>query len=326
MVLLTSSTVSVMLSSGVVCMFTFLLFLSGYVLQQQSVRSIQDAIRRPPEPKPTPTLPAQFQRPENDTIGMVLERPGGSVEAVVGEGQSTGSEQLPIQIQRPADDQQLQRLAYIFALEEPAHLCSALLFAKDQREASRLPKPPAIIFLYPSTWETSSSVLFTTTLNFMRDVQELYDVIYHPVQIHKAWNTKSLLLGDLQYGRWDYDQMLYLRSPGMLLNGKALDAVLSSSDTRQAWAPLNPSSGDDPEILLRTSRGLQSPRGPARRLVLSTTHDADGDDNPQEGAAYILFDNEQDDIPAQWHSEFFDQHKAGTETVCAGNGLLDIGL
>ncbi|ERF76005.1 hypothetical protein EPUS_08259 [Endocarpon pusillum Z07020] len=60
MVLLTSSSISVVLSSGVVCMFTFLLFLSGYVVQQQTVRSLQAALHAPP--MPTPTLPVYFQK------------------------------------------------------------------------------------------------------------------------------------------------------------------------------------------------------------------------------------------------------------------------
>lgn len=61
MVLITSSTLSVAISSGVVSLFTFLLFLCGYELQQQTVRSLQQAIRQPPPPRPTPTLPPAFQ-------------------------------------------------------------------------------------------------------------------------------------------------------------------------------------------------------------------------------------------------------------------------
>lgn len=60
MVLLTSSSISVAISSGVVCLFTFLLFLSGYVVQQQTVRSLQAALH--PPPMPTPTLPVYFQK------------------------------------------------------------------------------------------------------------------------------------------------------------------------------------------------------------------------------------------------------------------------
>src|SRR5437762_203885 len=53
MVLLTSSAISVAISSSIIGTFTFLLFLSGYILQQQSVRSIQAALHPPTPPKPT---------------------------------------------------------------------------------------------------------------------------------------------------------------------------------------------------------------------------------------------------------------------------------
>jgi hypothetical protein len=73
MVLLTSSTISVAISSSIICMFTFLLFMSGYVMQQQTVRSLQDALHAPPVPRPTPTLPPQFQKLTADSATPVLE-------------------------------------------------------------------------------------------------------------------------------------------------------------------------------------------------------------------------------------------------------------
>jgi hypothetical protein len=73
MVLLTSSTISVVISSSIVCMFTFLLFMSGYVMQQQTVKSLQDALHAPPVPKPMPTLPPQFQKLAVESAVPVLE-------------------------------------------------------------------------------------------------------------------------------------------------------------------------------------------------------------------------------------------------------------
>ena len=73
MVLLTSSTISVAISSSIVCTFTFLLFMSGYVMQQQTVKSLQDALHAPPVPKPMPTLPPQFQKPAVESADPVLE-------------------------------------------------------------------------------------------------------------------------------------------------------------------------------------------------------------------------------------------------------------
>src|SRR5271155_5835582 len=73
MVLLTSSTISVAVSSSIICMFTFLLFMSGYVMQQQTVKSLQNALHAPPVPKPIPTLPPQFQKPAVESAVPVLE-------------------------------------------------------------------------------------------------------------------------------------------------------------------------------------------------------------------------------------------------------------
>ncbi|RDW62226.1 hypothetical protein BP6252_11659 [Coleophoma cylindrospora] len=59
--LVTSSQVSVAISSFIVFLFTTALFLSGYVLQQQTVRDIRKAIK--PKPRPTHNLiylPKQF--------------------------------------------------------------------------------------------------------------------------------------------------------------------------------------------------------------------------------------------------------------------------
>ena len=66
MVLLTSGHVTVIISSAVVSLFTFLLFLAGYVVQQQTVRSLHEVFH--PPPVPIPTLPVFFSDVENTTV------------------------------------------------------------------------------------------------------------------------------------------------------------------------------------------------------------------------------------------------------------------
>ena len=75
MVLLTASTISAAISGVVICLFTFLLFLSGYVLQQQSVRSLREALEAPVEVRLRiqPTLPPQFQHPGEDVLEALGE-------------------------------------------------------------------------------------------------------------------------------------------------------------------------------------------------------------------------------------------------------------
>ncbi|TVY43759.1 hypothetical protein LSUB1_G001264 [Lachnellula subtilissima] len=74
MVLLTSSQVSVAISSCIVFFFTTALFLSGYVLQQQTVRDIRAAIKPqivPTAPELKLFLPEKFRDQEgNDGQGM----------------------------------------------------------------------------------------------------------------------------------------------------------------------------------------------------------------------------------------------------------------
>ncbi|KIW13158.1 hypothetical protein PV08_08345 [Exophiala spinifera] len=352
MVLLTSSAVSVALSSGVVCLFTFLLFMCGYVLQQQTVRSIQEALKRPPEPKPMPTLPPSFQNSDNESITGALEQPVNSdsvrlgysgAEEVEEAAENVVAVQVPVEaqakdqnrLQMPQDSsttssksQQapeqpaLDHLAYMFILLEPEDLCSTLLFAKEHRASSRLVQEPSIVLIYPATWEIESSPAYKSALSFMREVQEIYGLIYHPVQINNAWGTKAQLLGELQWHRWGYDQALYLQSPGMVLDNKALDAALSSPVSRKTWAAVDTSTGNNPDILLVTPKGLQSPRREMRNLVVPARP---GQSFQPSDAAYAWFDHSNSGQTSHdnvWYDELIRKFERGERSVCAGSGLL----
>ena len=103
-----------------------------------------------------------------------------------------------------------------------------------------------------------------------------------------------------------------------------LDTILVSTDTRQSWTPLNPSSGENPEALLKTSRGLQSPRGATRRLLLSPPASEDEAGVPGSDAAYVTFEDRQsghEEYPA-WYTKLEAEFNAGLATVCESSGLL----
>ncbi|ORY67634.1 uncharacterized protein BCR38DRAFT_338034 [Pseudomassariella vexata] len=59
--LLTSSQVSIAISSGIIITFTIALFLSGYVIQQRTLRDLRRAIRPDPRPSPKIYLPDRFR-------------------------------------------------------------------------------------------------------------------------------------------------------------------------------------------------------------------------------------------------------------------------
>ncbi|KAK4162444.1 hypothetical protein QBC43DRAFT_321383 [Cladorrhinum sp. PSN259] len=60
--LLTSGQVSIALSSAIVFFFTLALFLSGYAIQQRTLREIRAAIKAPPKPSPKIFLPDRFKQ------------------------------------------------------------------------------------------------------------------------------------------------------------------------------------------------------------------------------------------------------------------------
>ncbi|KAI0845868.1 hypothetical protein F5Y00DRAFT_245492 [Daldinia vernicosa] len=70
--LLTSSQVSVVISSGIVVLFTAALFLSGYTIQQRTLRDLRAAIKpnRIPRPSPKVYFPEHHDAPSQleDTI------------------------------------------------------------------------------------------------------------------------------------------------------------------------------------------------------------------------------------------------------------------
>lgn len=74
MVLLTQSTISVIISTTVVCLFTFLLFLSGYVLQQQTVRSLQEALQAPIEVRIRPQIEVSVQSIDGANLDVILDQ------------------------------------------------------------------------------------------------------------------------------------------------------------------------------------------------------------------------------------------------------------
>lgn len=351
MVLLTSSAISVAISSGVVCTFTFLLFLSGYTLQQQTVRSLQAALQTPIEErvrvKPTP--PPQLQNigdvPEVTTSSWNEADSPQSAEVLLGsssdeevsdDNDSEISSDLPLEL----------RLAYVLSLSSPADLCSALLFAKRHRVLSRLPASQTnIIFLYPSDWETSRDPIHIQTLPLLLRSEHEHSVLLHPVPISKVWtgvDTESQLLSELARSAWPYERLMYLRTPGLLTNTARLDDALLTSYTspstlKTSWTKLKAPgrrSGIQalhPQILLwAQGRGLMSP-GPDTKhsLAVKASDISTGDrgDGASVGqAAYVVFDWDEFGLgngdQVNRNKGIYAKFRQDTSAICVGTDLL----
>lgn len=424
MVLLTSSTISVAISSSIVCMFTFLLFLSGYVMQQQTVRSLQEALHAPPIPKPTPTLPPQFQKnyvegevPVIDVAGTASAESDPSVvaddsaiepipvavvtekaisETVLTESDTTSPDEqnaiilneaatnsqdaspthadedasttllpldpLPPSAPDPATIDATSpseissttttattpspplRLAYVLTISTPSQICSAILFflQHHQTTAPSTINPTTYLLLYPSSWETLSATTpaFASALTLMRLTQDTLTsarLIFHPVRTTSAWSglssasTHAQLLGELQRWRWDFDRMLYLRTPGFALDVGVLDTALATSamNLRRNWVSLAQSAAagandDPPVMLLSAGKGIRVPRGELRGRLTADGGELGG--GVGGAAAYRYFEEEEVEQSRGgegWDGSVFERYERGREEVCRGYDFGD---
>lgn len=380
-------------------------------MQQQTVRSLQDALRAPPVPKPTPTLPPQFQKPPVEDLGPVVQVASvateevdsmnaisiteGSIETDVAtppnlplaeeaatelsdtvsssppnnsptqmqDAEATSSNaaatiitlELPeMAVPDPASPAELSqpstlalplRLAYVLTVVRPSQICSALLFFREHshsRNTDNTIPPPTYLLLYPSEWETDPShEAYTAALSLMRVAQDSLDIVYHPVRTTKAWSSliQSQLLGELQRYHWDFDRMLYLRTPGLTMDVAALDAALSSNSgsLRRNWIQLSKLSSasqeaNDPPIMLLSEKGILVPRGELRgRLTVSAatgSHVAHANEMDVEAAsrsaAYVYFNEEDLQHRLQekgWYGGIFRRYERGMNEVCKGSVL-----
>jgi hypothetical protein len=396
MVLLTSSSISVIISSGVVFLFTFLLFLSGYVVQQQTLRSLQAALH--PPPMPSSTLPVYFQKEheseladtanstaaveggESDDQGEVPQettplgfqtviksepeptapphskdeaesQPPPSNEPVTGdssavqptmqsaiiEGEVESSRGTPTSV-APAEPEPLTqvpvRLAYAQLLSNPSQICSALLFFKLQMDYGDA--DISRVILYPSRWEEdTSSEAFSSVLALMRLVKEEYKITYLPIGIGNASEQRRIereLVSHLATDHWEYDRIMYLRSPGLALNIAALDSALQGSKTKTSlsrnWAPVNPGASTAPSILLVSDQEMQMPRGSNRRLTAEAiTSHANHHENEMDveaaaqTAAYVYFEEgelEHRKTEKEWYGGVFERYERGRAEICRG--------
>lgn len=268
MVLLTSSTISLALSTSIIFTFTFLLFLSGYVLQQQTVRGLQEALRVPPPPTPTLSLPANFRNIKNedgledhDETGSVFDGyDQGEVETdKVGKqfGQPPGSsghqdyDQSVLSSPEGREDygtkERGNKQAYIQLLSnpDPSELCSALLLFKTLEEADSNIVSDRLL-LYPRSWDLDPpSPDMEVAMGMLHAPGHGIEINRIPVDVsgglishlveEELWELSLSLLRQ-------YKSILYLRSPGLILDAWKLDRVfhlktLELSSSASDWAP-----------------------------------------------------------------------------------------
>ncbi|KAF2001653.1 glycosyltransferase family 8 protein [Amniculicola lignicola CBS 123094] len=216
--LLTSSQVSVVLSSAIVLLFTVVLFLSGYLVQQRTVHSLQAAIKpRLPKPLPArnpiapPTLDVKWARPMGGRPDV-----DGSFDQIMA-----------------AQTLEWARLAYVQLVKDHLELCSAVMLLA---ELHRFKSPARKILVFPRAWlqkgDDEYDPQLATTKRLLRNAARRYGVSLIPMEplvdgaddaLPSSYSLASL------YALTTYERILYLQGPGTLLDVSALDSLLAFS-------------------------------------------------------------------------------------------------
>ena len=224
-------------------MFTTLLFLSGYVLQQQTVRSLQAAIRpkapSTPVQKLNPVLAKHFGRPPGHSFYdkyLASNRPSGG----------------------------WAKVAYVQLLRSHAHVCNAVMvFAALKGQESMAQR----ILMYPRDWDEqleSSDPTLATSKRLLQEAASRYKVMLQPIdpipqspidndempptfsdeEKYPLTNLLSLL---------HFSRIIYLQPSGLILDVSPLDLLFTLPMTDYHMLGLTSpiqSSADRPAILL----------------------------------------------------------------------------
>ncbi|KAL8716930.1 MAG: hypothetical protein Q9225_005782 [Loekoesia sp. 1 TL-2023] len=206
--LLTSGQISMAISSSVVFIFTFLLFLSGYVLQQQTVRSLQAAIKPQPitVPPQSPVLAKHFGTPPGHSFYdkyLASNRPKGG----------------------------WAKVAYVQLLREHLHVCNALmLFAVLEEQESMAQR----VIIYPKEWDRQAAgqkafdPQIETSRRLLREAAKRYKVMLQPIEpMLKVRGADSVfpLVGLLSLSA--YNRVIYLPPSGLVLDSSGLDHLFT---------------------------------------------------------------------------------------------------
>jgi hypothetical protein len=126
------------------------------------------------------------------------------------------------------------RLGYVQVVRERVELCSAVMLLSDLH---RMRSPAQRILMFPRLWlaeaeETKKDPQTATTWRLLRTAARRYGVTLIPMEpIVDGADVNSASSYSLAsvYSLVDYERILYLQGPGVLLDASALDSLLAFS-------------------------------------------------------------------------------------------------
>lgn len=297
MVLISSSTISVAISSSIIGVFTLLLFLSGFILQQRSVRELQAVLRPPDLPKINhwpPQAKAQYvQKLRNDARHADLHTKPEDEDEDPKKGKSArlfgDANQRSAAVHHPTPSQR----AFLQVLTRPSasDICSSILLFNTLASNSSLELEN--VLLYPRSWDFNPPMKsITSALEVLRATSAEHNVAL------RAMNTKGErgrvpsemeLLKDASASLVQYERIMYLRAPGLLVDVEKIDDLFTSLDTTESQEDGGRSDGSQlwTQTQISTTAGAVLP--PALLVTLQSPPSGQ-----ERGATHVLRPAAQD--------------------------------
>lgn len=323
MVLLTSSTVSTLLIPAITCIATFSIFLAGYSLQQHSVRNIEKAFRS------LDAAQADYQQFPYDASEQATWDPETLELSSLNEG----------------------NFAYLQLISEPnpSDICSAIAFFKKLLDGKSAIQDR--LFMYPQEWDVimSSDPTVNKALSFLREASVEYKFWLLPIDMnlvveqgYSLTDSKLLRLGEIQF--MAYDSVLYLRTPGLLLDAQELDKIIltrplpmkydparQESFRNGAWIGMPLRAHDESRIppvyliSVNTRRNRVEARTHVPNVALRGFGDLAAGPNYKKvtgkDPAYVFFEWDEDGHVKRENNPYYDQWRKDQSQVCAGLDL-----
>ena len=179
------------LTFNAVFLFSTLLFLSGYILQQQTVRSIQAVIK--PLPEPTST-----------------------------------SEPLSRQESLATENIQWEKVAYVQIIQHHQEICStAIIFAELAQKRSIAKR----VILYPKEWDYvtihGQGRLQERNTRLLRKAASRYNIILRAIEdADQTDGGLNIPLSHL-FGLIDFERVLYFPPRGLIIDTASLDSTFA---------------------------------------------------------------------------------------------------
>jgi hypothetical protein len=206
-----------------VVLFTGLLFFAGYILQQQTVQGLQ-AVIKPRIPKPIYNA-APISYP---TVNPVARASRPIFKA---HSPSDSHDVLYNRQKHAKKSVDWNKLAYAQLVKSHGEVCGAvMLFAELARQRS----PARRTLLFPRTWTVDKTEErdpdLARTRRLLRTAARRYGVDLRPIGVAKEGLDESRSTSYSLASLWElqeYERVLFLQSPGLLVDPGPLDAMLA---------------------------------------------------------------------------------------------------